>query len=102
MLLNLIVERSTFLLQSQAMYNTFNEKWLSTPCLESSGGHLTDYWGGGQNFNYQDNSETDDRFKCHDTINFIVKKVNHCCFSGTALQTFSPRLLGGDGPPRSP
>ena len=54
-------------------------------------------FGGGANFNYQDNIETDDRFKCHDTIKFIVKKVNHCYFSGTALQTFSLRLLGGGG-----
>ena len=28
-----------------------------------SGGHLTDYWGGGQNFNYQENIETDNWFK---------------------------------------
>ena len=32
-------------------------------------------------------------------MKFIVRKVNHCCFSGTALQTFSLRLLGGDRPP---
>ena len=54
--------------------------------------------GRGQNFNYQDNIEADDWFKCHDTIKFIVKKVNHCCFSGTVLQSFSLRLLGGDCP----
>ena len=29
--------------------------------------------GGGANFNYQDNVETDDRFEWHDTIKFIVK-----------------------------
>ena len=54
--------------------------------------------GGGRNFNYQHNIETDDRFKCHDTIKFIAKKVNHCCFSGTALETFSRILLGGTAP----
>ena len=70
--------------------------------LKSSAGHLTDYWGEGANFNYQDNIETNDRFKCHDTIKFIVKKVNHCCFPGTALQTFSLRLLGGATAPSPP
>ena len=50
--------------------------------------------GGGGDFNYQDNIETDHWFKCNDTINFIVKKVNHCCFSGTGLQIFSLILLG--------
>ena len=50
--------------------------------------------GGGQNFNYQDNIEIDDEFKCHDTIKFIVKKVNHCCFSRTALQIFI-EIIGG-------
>ena len=63
--------------------------------VHSNGRHLTDYLGVGRNFNYQDNIETDDWFISHDTIKFIVKKVNHCCFSGTALQTFSLRLLGG-------
>ena len=60
---------------------------------------MTDFlWGGGgQNFNFPDNIETDDRFKCRDTIKFIVKKGNHCCFSGTASQTFSLRLLGAGG-----
>ena len=70
-----------------------------------SGGHLTNYWGGGggRNFNYQENIETDHHFKCHDTIKFIVKKVNNSCFSGTALQNFSLRLLGGgDRPPLVP
>ena len=64
-----------------------------------NGGHLTDYWGGGGGFNYQYNIETDDRLKCHDTIKFIFKKVSHCCFSGTELQTFSLRLLGGTTAP---
>ena len=42
-------------------------------CVITSGGNLTDYCGGGgRNFNYQDNIETDDQFKCHDTIQFIV------------------------------
>ena len=54
--------------------------------------------GGWRNFNYQDNTETDDPFKCHDTIKFIVKKVNLCCSSGITLQTFSLRLLGGNCP----
>ena len=60
-----------------------------------SGRHLTNYWGG-EDFDCQDNIEIDDQFKCHDTIKFIVKKGNHCCFSRTALQTFSLRLLGGN------
>ena len=67
-----------------------------------SGGHLTSYWGGGQTSKYQDNIETDDRFKCHNAIKFIVKKVSHCYFSGTALQTFSLRLLGGATTPFAP
>ena len=38
--------------------------------ITGSGGHLTEYWGGGANFNYQDNIEAGDRFKCHDTIKY--------------------------------
>ena len=35
-------------------------------------------------------------------MKFIVKKFNHYCFSGTALQTFRLRLLEGATAPSPP